>query len=126
MAPQKKAAGKPKHPVERGLGLTIWLALLVIQSLLGIILILDLNNRPEDPSRPYLLLALFIFSAAKLAGVLGIWLWKRWGLYTYVGAVIGTAIIGLALTGTMMMIFYELLPVAITGWLLREKMQYLS
>ena len=123
MATRKKAAVKKPQQVERGTGLTIWLALLVIQSALGIILIMDLTNRPEDPSRPYLLAALFVLSAAKLLGVLGIWLWKRWGLYAYAGAVVGIAIIGLALTGTALMIFYELLPVAITGWLLREKMQ---
>ncbi len=124
MATSNKAALKKPQQIERGMGLTIWLVLLVIQSALGIILILDLTNRPEDPSRPYLLAILFILSAAKLAGVLGIWLWKRWGLYAYAGAVLGIAIIGLILTGTALMIFYELLPVAITGWLLREKMQY--
>ncbi|MEJ2599156.1 MAG: hypothetical protein P8Z00_12530 [Anaerolineales bacterium] len=124
MATRKKAAVKKPQQIERGTGLTIWLVLLVIQSALGIVLILDLNNRPEDPSRPYLLAALFILSAAKLVGVLGIWLWRRWGLFAYAGAVLGIAIIGLTLTGTALMIFYELLPVAITSWLLREKMQY--
>jgi hypothetical protein len=124
MATRKNAAVEKSQQVERGIGLTIWLALLVIQSALGIYLILDLNNRPDDPSRPYLLAALFILSAAKLIGVLGIWLWKRWGLYTYAVSVIGMAIIGLMLTGTGLMIFYELLPVAITGWLVREKLQY--
>jgi hypothetical protein len=124
MATHKKAAVKKPQQIERGTGLTIWLVLLVIQSALGIVLILDLNNRPEDPSRPYLLAALFILSAAKLVGVLGIWLWRRWGLFAYAGAVLGIAIIGLTLTGTALMIFYELLPVAITSWLLREKMQY--
>ena len=124
MATRKNVAAKKSQQVERGLGLTIWLALLVVQSALGIILTLDLTNRPEDPSRPYFLAALFILSAAKLVGVLGIWLWKRWGLYIYAGAVVGTAIIGLVLTGTELMIFYELLPLAITGWLLREKIKY--
>jgi hypothetical protein len=120
----KNTAVKKSQPVERGIGLTIWLALLVFQSALGIVLILDLTNRPDDPSRPYLLAALFILSAVKLIGVLGIWLWKRWGLYTYAGAVVGIAIIGLMLTGTALMVFYELLPVAITGWLVREKLQH--
>jgi hypothetical protein len=124
MTTRKNAAVEKSQPVERGIGLTIWLALLVIQSALGIYLILDLINRPADPSRPYLLAALFILSAAKLVGVLGIWLWKRWGIYTYAGAVVGIAIIGLMLTGTALMVFYELLPVAITGWLLREKLQH--
>ena len=112
--------------IKRGTGLTVWLALLVIQSALGIILIIDLTKQPEDPSRPYMLAALFILTAVKLAGVIGIWLWKRWGLYTYAVAVVGIAIIGLVLTGSALMVFYELLPVSITGWMLREKQQYLQ
>ncbi len=124
MATRKKATVNKTQQLERGTGLTIWLALLVFQSVLGIVLIMDLTNRPEDPSRPYLLAALFVLSAVKLGGLLGIWLWKRWGLYAYAGTEVGIAILGLALTGTALMVFYELLPVAITGWLLREKMQY--
>ena len=123
MATHKKEAAKK---TTRGTGLTIWLALLGIQSALGIILILDLTKRPEDPSRPYLLAALFILTAVKLVGVFGIWIWKKWGLYTYAIAVVGIAIIGLTLTGSAMIVFYELLPVSITGWLLREKQQHLN
>ena len=122
MVAHKKETAKQ---VKRGTGLTIWLALLVIQSILGIVLILDLTKRPEDPSRPYMLAALFILTAIKLAGVFGIWIWKRWGLYTYAIAVVGIAVIGLVLTGSAFIVFYELLPVAITGWFLREKQQFL-
>ena len=124
MAIHKKATVNKTQQLKRGTGLTIWLALLVIQSALGIVLIMDLTNRPADPSRPYLLAALFVLSAVKLGGLLGIWLCKRWGLYAYAGTEVGIAILGLALTGTALIVFYELLPVAITGWLLREKMQY--
>jgi hypothetical protein len=124
MADTNKATDhKPQH-IARGTGLTIWLVLLVIQSALGIYLIMDLTKRPEDPSRPYLLAALFILTAAKLAGVLGIWLWKNWGLYLYAGAAVGVAAIGLVMTGTSLFVFYELLPVAITAWLLRGKMKH--
>lgn len=121
MVTHKEVTVKKPKQIRRGTGLTIWLALLVIQSALGIYLILDLTNRPEDPSRPYLLAALFILFAAKLTGLLGIWFWKLWGIYIYAGAAVGIAIIGLALTGTSLMVFYELLPVAITGWFLRGK-----
>lgn len=120
MATTRKAAAKPQK-VERKFMQTLWLILLIIESLLGIILILDLTNRPEDPSRPYLLAALFILSTTKLVGVFGIWMWEKWGLYTYAGAVIGMTVIGLMLTGTTLIVFYELLPVAITGWLFREQ-----
>ena len=117
---RKAAAAGQSEPIQRSKALTIWLVLLLVQSALGVYLILDLTKRPEDPTRPYLLAGLLILSVIQLAGISGIWLWKKWGLYAYAGAVVGTASIGLLLTGTLLIVFYELLPVAVTGWLLRD------
>lgn len=124
MTAQKKETEKKPQHIKRGTGLTIWLILLVFQSVLSIILVMDLTKQPEDPSRPFIVVALFIFSAVKLVGLLGAWLWKKWGLLAYAIAVVGIAIIGLLLTGNMGVLFFELLPVAITGWLVREKLAY--
>jgi len=121
MTAQKKEVVKKSQSKTRGTGVTIWLILLVLQSALAIYMIQDLTKRPEDPSRPFILAALFLLSAVKLAGVLGIWLWKRWGLYIYLGSVVGVSIIGLVLTGNPGILFFELIPVVITGWLLKDK-----
>ena len=51
MAIHKKATVNKTQQLKRGTGLTIWLALLVIQSALGIVLIMDLTNRPAVLAR---------------------------------------------------------------------------
>ena len=119
----KKNATKKRTTPKKRKGLKIWLILLFIQNALGVILILDLINRPADPARPYLLAALFIFSIIQLAGVFAVWFRPNWGFYTYAGAVIGTTSIGLVLTGSILILFYELLPVAITGWLFKDHLR---
>jgi hypothetical protein len=116
----KKTTTKKSKPQKLGKALKIWLILLFIQNALGVVLILDLINRPADPARPYLLAGLFIFSVIQLAGVFAIWFRPAWGFYAYTGAVIGTTSIGLMLTGSILIVFYELLPVAITGWLFKD------
>ena len=118
----KKSTTNQLKPPKLGKALKIWLILLFIQNALGIVLILDLINRPADPARPYLLAALFFFSVIQLAGVFAIWFRPAWGFYAYIGAVIGTTSIGLVLTGSILIVFYELLPIAITGWLFKDHM----
>jgi hypothetical protein len=118
----KIKTNKSKSP-KLGKALKIWLILLFIQNALGVVLILDLINRPADPARPYLLAGLFFFSVIQLAGVFAIWFRPSWGFYAYAGAVIGTTSIGLVLTGSILIVFYELLPVAITGWLFKEHLR---
>ena len=106
---------------ERGLGLSIWLVLLLLMNLLTLVLILGRARGPETLSYPYLMAALLILSAAKVVSVIGIWLWERWGLYVYAASVVGTIAVGLMLTGTWLFAFNEVLPLAILGWLLKDK-----
>jgi hypothetical protein len=120
--PQKTTRNKSKPP-KLGKTLKIWLILLFIQNALGVVLFLDLINRPADPAGPYLLAGLFFFSVIQLAGVFAIWFRPAWGFYAYAGAVIGTTSIGLVLTGSILIVFYELLPVAITGWLFKDRLR---
>lgn len=109
---------------ERGLWLSIWLILIVLMNLLTLVLIVDRVNQPQAMIFPYLIAALFIFSAAKVVAAIGIWVWERWALYVYAGAVIGTMAVGLVLTGTWLYAFNEILPMAILGWMLKDKYDY--
>ena len=110
-----------KKKKNRGLGLSIWLILLALMNLLTLVLIVGRARGPEMMSFPYLMAALLIFSAGKVVSVIGIWFWERWGLYVYAGSVIGTMAVGLMLTGTWLYAFNEILPLAILGWLLKDK-----
>ena len=106
---------------ERGLWLSLMLVVIVLMNLLTLALIVGRAKGPATVSYPYLMAALLVFSAAKVVAAIGIWVWERWALYVYAGAVIGTIAIGLMLTGTWVFAFNEILPMAILGWLLKDK-----
>jgi cytochrome c oxidase subunit IV len=111
---------------ERGLWLSIWLILIILMNLLTLVLIVDRIQQPETMSFPYLITALFVFSAGKVVAAIGIWVWERWALYVYAGAVVGTIVIGLMLTGTWLFAFNEALPMAILGWMLKDRYDYFT
>lgn len=86
---------------------------------------LSLMKSPEGVTRDWLVVGLLIFTAAKAIAALGMWNWMNWGLYLYVIAVLGTMGVALVLTSYLIWgVFYEAIPLLITGWLLRGKQQY--
>ena len=112
---------KTKSHPKRGLALTIWLVILLLSSLLTVILVLDKVNSPEGSATPFLLAALFLAAIAKLVGVIGIWFWEKWGLYLYAGGVVLAIVAGLMLTANWLLPLNEVIPLAILGWLIRDK-----
>lgn len=120
---KKKTPSKPK----RSTGWSIWLILIVIHSFIASFATLSMMKTPEGVTRQWLIVLLLIFTAAKAIAALGMWEWKNWGLYLYVVAVLGTMGITLVLTSFLIWgIFYEAIPLLITGWLIRDKRQNFS
>lgn len=119
MSHHKDKKKKTKH---RGFWLSLVLVLMGISSLLSVFLILNYVQVPgTQPNYPWLLAGLFVATVAKLVAVVGIWFWEKWALYIYAGSVVATIAIGLMLTGTWLFTFNEVLPLAILGWLLKDK-----
>ena len=110
-----------KAKKERGPWLSVWLVLIALHSLLTVWLVLDLRKGPDTVAMPYLVAGIFIFALARLAGAVGIWIWKKWGLYAYIIGVVGSMVVGLILTGSILIVFNDILPLAILGWLLKDK-----
>lgn len=121
------AKPKTSKMTKRGTGWSIWLILIVIHSFVASFATLSMMRTPEGVTRQWLVIALLIFTAAKAIAALGMWEWKTWGLYLYVVAVLGTMGVALVLTSYMIWaVFYEAIPLLITGWLLRGKQQYFN
>ena len=119
--PKKKSSSKPK----RGTGWSILLIIIVIHSFIAAAATLSMMRTPEGVTRDWLVALLLIFTASKAIAALGMWEWKTWGLYLYVIAVLGTMGITLVLTSFLIWgIFYEAIPLLITGYLIRGKQQY--
>lgn len=124
MAKQTK---KKSHKPERGTGWSIWLILIEAHSFIAAFATLSLVQSPESATRPWLIALMLISTACKAIAALGMWEWKRWGLYLYVVGVLGTMALALVLTNYLITAaFYEAIPLLITGWLLRGKQQYFT
>jgi len=112
-----------KKPVrkERGFWLTLALVLMVVTGLVAAYF----YNAAKDPSveRVWILSAMVIANLLDVAAAVGIWFWKKWGLYVYAVASILALVAGLVSVG-MLASFYLVMPVAIVGWLLRTKWSY--
>ena len=118
---KKKSTHKPK----RGTGWSLWLILIVIHSFVVAFITLSMMKTPEGVTRQWLVIALLLFTAAKAVAALGMWEWKQWGLYLYVIGVLGSMGITLVMTSFLIWgVFWEAIPLMITGWLLRGKQEY--
>jgi hypothetical protein len=119
---KKKSSQKPK----RGTGWSIWLILIAIHSFVVSMITLSVMTSEEGVTRQWLIVLLLLFTAARAIAALGMWEWKQWGLYLYVVTVLGSMAITLILIPGFLIygIFWEAIPLLITGWLLRGKQQY--
>ncbi len=117
---------KSSNSKERGTWLSVWLILIILHSILTVILIIDLTKQPDATTLPWYLSLLFIAAVAKIVAAVAIWLWERWGLYLYAGAILVSTIIGILMTGTLLIVFNDVLPLAILGYLLRNKWDYFN
>jgi len=110
---------------ERGIWLSICLILIVLHSIVVALFVYTAANQPDAPaSFPWYIIVLVISVIVKLVGAIAIWNWRRWGLYLYTGGVVLAVITGLMLTGSLYLVFVYVLPLAILGWLLKDKYSY--
>jgi hypothetical protein len=112
---------KPQDtPKERGCWLTGWLILMLIHGILSAALIayVYMNQGGDSP----LWLGLLLLSAiAIVVAAVAIWYWQRWGLILYAVAIGISIVIGLVLTRTQLWVFHEIIPLAILGYLIKDK-----
>ncbi len=73
---------------------------------------------PEDTT---LMLSLLVLgSIASIVAGIGMWIWKRWGLYLYAVSVVVVSILVFVDTGgSMLMLFGSLLPPIIVAYILQ-------
>jgi len=102
---------------ERGVGLTILLALMLLHGIAAVYLGFT-TLRNEYVGTSWVLPALLLLALANLVGLVGIWLWKKWGLTLYAITTLGQAGVHLVLTGTGLVVFYDLIPLLVLGYLI--------
>ena len=114
---KKKAVTRHK---ERGTILTI---LLIIMAIHGIFAAYLYSTGAPEVQRPWIIGMMVVHSLADIAAAVGIWYWKKWGLYVYAASTVLALVAGLISVG-IWSVFYMVLPLAIIGWVLRSKWSY--
>ncbi len=119
-----QAQSKKKQVVkkERGALLTTVLVVIAVQGIFAAYLYYTQNNAVEA-QRPWILSAMVLHSLANIAAAIGLFYWKKWGLYVYAASALVAVVAGL-LSGVPGALWYQILPVFILGWIIREKRQY--
>lgn len=107
-------------PPERGCWLTGWLILMLIHGIISSLLVFYLRNQAGGDS-PIWLGLLLLVSIAIIVATLAIWYWQRWGLILYAVSIGISIVVGLVLTRTQLWVFHEIIPLAILGYLIKDK-----
>ncbi len=114
--------GKQIQHKERGTWLTIALIIIILHGILGAIFYYAVRTDPNI-DRIWLVGLMILHWVLNVVAAIGIWSWKKWGLYLYIASTILAVTIGLLAIG-MWSVFYFVLPLAILGYILRSKYEY--
>ena len=109
---------------ERGGLLSAWLILIMLHGLFFSYLLFYLRQQQGEDSPAWVLGILLLLALGKVVSAIAIWFWKRWGLVLYTVVVIAGMAIGLMLTGTQLIVFHDIIPFVITGFLVKDKRAY--
>jgi membrane protein YdbS with pleckstrin-like domain len=113
-------------PKERGGCLSAFLLLVAIHGVLSAALIGYLRTERDLTSPWWVWAILFVFALADIVAMFGVWKWKKWGLWLYaISTGVGIAI-GLVLTASQWIVFHDIIPLAILGYLVKDKQKYFS
>jgi hypothetical protein len=119
MAKRKQLHHKQVHK-ERGIWLSVFLILTMIHSVLAVYLVMNSVQQQYAPQTPIIIASLIFISIATIISAIGIWYWKKWGLYLYGIATVVAMIIHLVITGQLLVLFYDIIPPAILAYLLNS------
>ncbi len=115
---------KKKQPVKKvhGTLLTIVMIIIAVHGIFAAFLYSSMSSAPEV-QRPWIISLMVLHSVANIVAAVGIFYWKKWGLFIYSASTIVALVAGLISVGAWS-IFYMVLPLVIVGWILRSKMKY--
>jgi hypothetical protein len=112
-----KAVSKPKHGAVWG----TWLVLLMLHGV-GAIWLAYVSQNPEyADNRSLIVTSLIVAAFLQVFGVIGLWFWKKWGLYLYIAVVFIQMAAHMVLTTSVFVGFYDAIPLLITGYILNYK-----
>jgi hypothetical protein len=94
---------------------------MMLHGIFAAFLVLYLREQGGRTAPPWVLLVLFVLASAHVVAALAIWEWKQWGLILYAVVTVVSMAVGLILSGTQLWVFHEVIPLAILGYLIKDK-----
>jgi hypothetical protein len=117
-----KGYAQKKHVVKKERGVLLTIAL-IIMAVHGIFAAYLYSSTAPEVQRPWVIGLMVVHFLANIAAAVGIFYWKKWGLYVYAASTVLALVAGLVSIG-IWSVFYMVLPLAILGWMLRSKWNY--
>ena len=109
---------KNQQHKERGGWLTAWLIIIALHGVLATYLVFNALKQEYAPSKPLIITSLIFISTASVIAAIAIWYWKKWGLYLYAATIIIGMATHIVMTGSLLFVFFDIIPLAILGYLL--------
>jgi lysylphosphatidylglycerol synthetase-like protein (DUF2156 family) len=122
---KSKSKGKQSQRKERGIWLNLILVVMVIHGIFAAYIYYVGRTESSALDRPWILTLMVIHFIANVVAAVGIWFWKKWALYVYAASTVLALVVGLISVG-IWSVFYMVLPLAIVGWVLRNKWEYFT
>lgn len=136
---KRKAAGQATKPVSKASGsatkstkkqrgglLSVLIGLIFLHSVIAVYLGYITLKDEYASYRTWVVVGLSLLSLLDILAAVGMWYWKKWAIYLYAVTRVLATSIHLMLTGSLLVVFYDLLPVAILGYVinLQTKRQF--
>jgi hypothetical protein len=118
--PASKTGGAAKRPAkkERGALLSFLIGLILLHGILASYLAFSSLKEVYRDSTSWILIVLALISLADIVAAFAMWRWKKWGIVLYAATKVVAAVIHLMLTGSLLVVFYDLLPVVFLGYVI--------
>lgn len=119
---KKKNAGQVHK--ERGTWLSLWLILIMLHGIIASGLIWYLRAQDNESSPVWMLAMLFVLAIVDIVAAIGAWYWKKWGLWLYAISTFAGIAVGLVLARTQLIVFHDIIPLVILGYLVKDKQKW--
>jgi uncharacterized membrane protein (DUF2068 family) len=106
---------------ERGCLLTGMLVLIAVHGVGAAYLIFQLRADRDPGALAWTAPVLLALAISDIVAAVAIWYWKKWGLKLYsISTAIGIAA-GLILTASQLVVFHDIIPLAVLGYLIKDR-----
>ncbi len=110
---------------ERGIFLSTFLILVIASGIFQAAIYIVERRQDSELTMPILLFLGIVHAVLNIIAVIGIWNWKKWGVWIYLASAVLGVIIGVIAVGPIAF-FSMLLPAIILGYLISAKWSWFA